>query len=116
MSRKNATVAKGPKSAPLPAALRVAGHRSRQAVFGRKRVEVVVPTRDVPLIKQLAERLRAAPTEASAVRKAVATAVAPTVARTGKELVALLRSSPLGGVTLDLKRDRSPPREIDLGP
>ena len=115
MSRKNATAAKGPKSAPLPSAVRVAGHRSRQAVVGRKRVEVVVPTRDIPLIKQLAERLRAAPAEAAAVRKAVATVVAPTVARTGKELVALLRSSPLGEVTLDLKRDRSPPREVDLG-
>lgn len=116
MSRKKATAAKEPKSAPLPSALRVAGHRSRQAVVGRKRVEVVVPTRDIPLIKQLADRLRGAPAAASAVRKAVTTAVAPTVARTGKELVALLRSSPLGGLTLDLKRDRSPPRKIDLGP
>ena len=75
-----------------------------------------MPTRDIPLIKQSAERLRAAPAEASAVRKAVADAVSPGVARTGKELVALLRSAPLGGVTLDLKRDRSRPREVDLGP
>lgn len=116
MSRKNATAARRPKSAPLTPASRVAGHRSRQSAVGRKRVEVVVPTRDIPLIKQLAERLRATPAEASAVRKAVTTVVAPSIARTGKELVALLRSSPSGGVMLDLQRDRSPPREVDLGP
>lgn len=115
MSRKSATTAKSPASGTLLPAARVAGHRSRQAVGGRGRVEVVVPTRDIALIKQLAERLRATPADAAAVRTAVAAIVAPSVARTGKELVALLRSSPLGGATLDSKRDRSPPREVDLG-
>jgi hypothetical protein len=94
----------------------VAGHRSRQASNGRKRVEVVVPKQDIILIKQLAERLRAAPAEAAAVRSALATMVAPAVVRTGKELVALLRNAPLEGATLELERDRRPARAVDLGP
>ena len=115
MARKNANPGKRSRSGPIPPAARVAGHRLRQASSGRKRVEVVVPKRDVILIKQLAERLRAAPAEAAAVRSALGAMVTPTVARTGKELVALLRSAPLEGAILQLNRDRRPARAVDLG-
>ena len=116
MARKNADPAKRSRPGPVPPAARVAGHRSRQASGGRKRVEVVVPKGDIMLIKRLAERLRAAPAEAAAVRSALVSMIAPTVARTGKELVALLRSAPLEGATLELQRDRRPARDVDLGP
>ena len=78
------------------------------------RVAVVVPQGDTGLVKQLAKRLREATPEADRIRKAIAAAVAPQVARTGKDLLALLRDSPLQCVTLDLERDRTPPDEVDL--
>jgi hypothetical protein len=105
MRRSRMRPGKRSTSGPAP---RVAGHRSRGAPSGRKRIQVVVPKRDVILIKQLAERLRAPPAEAAAVRSALGAMVAPTVARTGKELIKLLRSAPLEGATLELKRDRRP--------
>ena len=113
MSRKSDPTSK--RHRPLPPAERIAEHRARLASFGRKRVEVVVPESDVELIRGLAERLRAAPEESAAVRAALASAMAPAVARTGKELVALLRTAPLDRAALDLERDRSPPRAADLG-
>jgi len=100
---------------PLPPAARIADHRARLASSGRKRVEVVVPESDVGLIRELAERLRAAPVESAAVRAAVVSALAPAVARTGRELVALLRTAPVDGAALEFDRDRSPPRASDLG-
>ena len=115
MSRKNPREVKRSHIAPLPPAARVASHRSRQASVGRKRVEIVVPSKDVALIRQLAERLRAGPAEAAAVRRALEAAMAPAAVRTGKELVALLRTAPLEGATLELERDRSPTRELDFG-
>jgi hypothetical protein len=113
MSRKSHPTLKRHK--PLPPAARIADHRARLASSGRKRVEVVVPESDVGLIRELAERLRATPAESAAVRSAIFAAMAPAVVRTGKELVALLRSAPLDGGALDFERDRSPPRAADLG-
>jgi hypothetical protein len=112
MPRKSDSTSK--RHGPLPPAARIADHRARLASSGRRRVEVVVPESDVELIRDLAERLRAEPAESAAVRAAVASAMAPAVARTGMELVALLRTAPLDGPTLDLERDRSPPRAVDL--
>jgi len=113
MSRKDESISK--RHRPLPPAARIADHRERLASSGLKRVEVVVPEGDVGLIRELAERLRGRPVESAVVRDAVASAMAPAVARTGKELVALLRSAPLEGATLEFERDRSPPRAVDLG-
>lgn len=112
MSRKSDPAAK--RHRPLPPAARIAEHRARLASSGHKRVEVVVPENDVGLIRELAERLRATPGESAAVRTAIASAMAPAVVRTGKELVALLRTAPLDGAALDFERDRSPPRAADL--
>jgi hypothetical protein len=114
MSRSRAAPPKRSKSVPLPPAARVAGHRVRQSLAGRKRVEVVVPARDIALIKQVAERLRAPPADAAKVRTIMAAAVAPPVARTGRSLIELLRSGPFGGVELEFERDRAPPRDVDL--
>lgn len=114
MPRKTADTRKRARSAPLPSAARVAKHRSRQASSGRKRVEVVVPRQDIALIRRVAERLRAGPSAAAAVRSALATAVAPPTARTGKELVALLQSAPLDGATLEIRRDPRPARVVDF--
>ncbi len=114
MSRSRTAPPKRSKSVPLPPAARVAGHRVRQSLAGRKRVEVVVPARDIALIKQVAERLRAHSADAAKVRTVLAAAVAPPVARTGKSLIELLRSGPFGGVKVEFERDRSPPRDVDL--
>jgi hypothetical protein len=100
---------------PLPAAARIAEHRARLASSGHKRVEVVVPENDVGLIREVAERLRVTPAAGAALRTAIVSAIAPAVVRTGKELVALLRTAPLDGAALDFDRDRSPPRAADLG-
>jgi hypothetical protein len=114
MSRSSAAPPKRSKDVPVPPAARVAGHRARQTRAGRKRVEVVVPVRDIALIKQVAERLRAPTADAAKVRTVLAAAVAPPVARTGKSLIELLRSGPFAGLELELERDRSPPRDVDL--
>jgi hypothetical protein len=70
--------------------------------------------RDIALIKQVAERLRATTAVAAKVRTVLAAAVAPPVARTGMSLIELLRSGPFDGLELELERDRSPPRDVDL--
>jgi hypothetical protein len=77
-------------------------------------VEVVVPARDIELIRQLAARLRASSADAAKVRTALTAAVTAPVARTGAALVGLLRSGPFGGAELEFDRDRAPPRDLDL--
>ncbi len=114
MSRRSASAPRRSKSAPMAAAARVAGHRVRLTQAGRKRVEVVVPARDIALIKQLAERLRASPADAARARSLLVAAVAQPQARTGAALIDLLRGIPSGGIELDLKRDRTPLRNVDL--
>jgi hypothetical protein len=114
MSRRNGIAPKRSKSAPLAPAARVAGHRVRQTQVGRKRVEVVVPARDIALIRQLAARLRASPADAAKVRSALTAAVSAPVARTGAALVDLLRNGPFGGTELNFERDGAPARDLDL--
>ena len=115
MPRRGVSAPRRSKAAPLPAAARVAGHRVRLTQAGRKRVEVVVPARDIALIKQLAERLRASPADAARARSLLVAAVAQPKALTGAALIDLLRSVPSGGSELDLERDRTPLRDVDLG-
>jgi hypothetical protein len=99
----------------VAAAARVAVHRERQSLIGQRRVEVVVPLQDAELIRQVAARLRASPGEAATTRAALEAAIRPPLATTGKALVDLLRSSPLGGVELELTRDRTPARDVKFG-
>jgi len=93
---------------------RVRRHRRKAQAEGSKRVEVTVPAEDAELIREVARTLRNGGRSAETLRGRIAAAVVPSQARTGKELVAFLRSSPLGCFELDIERDRSPGREIDL--
>lgn len=94
---------------------RVARHRAKTAAEGAKRVEVTVPAADVSLVKAIAGALREGQEEAARIREAVGPILAPGAARTGAELVAFLRASPLVGAELDVARDRTAGRTADLG-
>jgi hypothetical protein len=102
--------------APRPAstAQRVSRHRAKQASGGKSRIEVTVPDADASLLRSLAGQLRAGGQTAQALRAAVAPLVAAPQARTGAELLAFFRSSPLIGVDLHIERDRSPGRKNPL--
>ena len=93
---------------------RVRRHRRKALAEGSKRVEVTVPAEDAELIREVARTLRNGGRPAEALRGRIAAALVPPQARTGKELMAFLRSSPLGCFELDIERDRSPGRKIDL--
>ena len=71
-----------------------------------------MPAGDAAVIKTAAEALRRGGDEARSVREAIAPAVS--AARTGKELVAFLRASPLVGEELDFERDTSTGRVVDF--
>lgn len=94
---------------------RVARHRRKLATSGAKRVEVTVPAPDAPLVKALADALRTGGDDADRLRAALQPLVSVPRARTGKELVAFLRASPLVGTDLEIERDRSTGRSADLG-
>ena len=96
-------------------AIRVARHRRKVATGGSKRVEVTIPARDAPLIKAAAGVLRAGGDGANSVREALQSLASPPTARTGKDLVAFLRASPLAEVELEIERDRTTGRSIELG-
>ena len=93
---------------------RVKRHRVRAAAEGLRRVEVAVPANDAGLVKAVAGALRAGGDEARRVRDAFASMTALEPARTGAELLAFLRTSPLVGEDLTIERDRTTGRAIDL--
>ena len=94
---------------------RVARHRVRAVAEGLRRVEVTVPANDSGLVKAVAGVLRAGGDEARRVREAFASMRAMEPARTGQDLVAFLRASPLVGEDLAIERDRTTGRTVDLG-
>lgn len=94
---------------------RVARHRRKVAISGSRRVEVTVSSDDAPLVRAVAEALRAGGEEARRVRESLGPLLSVRRARTGRELVAFFRSSPLVGVELSIERDRSTGRSADLG-
>ena len=96
-------------------ASRVSRHRKRIAAGGAKRVEVTVPSRDAPLVKAIAGALRSDGQEAQFIRQALQPVLTAQRARTGAELVAVLRASPLTEVELHIERDRSAGRSVTLG-
>ena len=96
-------------------ASRVARHRKRIAASGAKRVEVTVPSRDAPLLKAIAGALRSDGQEAQFIRQSLQPMLTTQKARTGAELVAVLRASPLAEVELEIERDRSGGRSVELG-
>ena len=89
-------------------------HRVRAVAEGLRRVEVTVPANDTGLVKAVAGILRAGGDEASRVREALASMTAIEPARTGAELLAFLRASPLVGADLTIERDRTTGRAVDL--
>ncbi len=91
---------------------RVARHRVRRSASGLRRVEVTVPAGDAMLIRTAAAAFRQGGEEAHRLREALAPALS--TARTGKELVAFLRASPLVGEELDFERDKSAGRPVDF--
>ena len=95
-------------------ARRVARHRRRLASQGLRRVEATVPERDTELVRQVADILRAGGPEAERLRQAVTSVTDEHQARTGEDLLAFFRSSPLVEADIDFERDRSPPRDVDL--
>ncbi len=93
---------------------RVARHRTKAAATGLRRVEVTVPAHDAPLVKAIAGALRAGGPEATGVREALKPTVSLKKARSGAELVAFFRASPLASAGLTFERDRSTGRSIDF--
>ena len=94
---------------------RVARHRTRVAAGGSKRVEVTVPSRDAGLVKAVAGALRLGGEDAKRIRDALQPIVSLPKAKTGSELVAFFRKSPLLSDDLQVDRDVSAGRSADLG-
>ena len=93
---------------------RIARHRRKLAVGDSRRVEVTVPVGDAVLVKSIAGVLRAGGNEAKRMRDTLEPMLTVPKATTGRELVAFFRASPLVGVELEIERDRSAGREVDL--
>lgn len=93
---------------------RVARHRAKAAASGSQRVEVTVPAHDAPLLKAIAGALRSGGPEAKRVRETLLPMLSSKKARTGMELVAFFRASPLASAELTFERDRSAGRSIDF--
>ena len=93
---------------------RVARHRTKVAAAGSRRVEVTVPAQDAPLLKAVAGALRSGGPEADRLRETLKPMVSSKTARTGTELVAFFRNSPLANTELSFRRDRSAGRSIDF--
>ena len=94
---------------------RVARCRKKIAASGAKRVEVTVPSHDAPLVKAMAGVLRLGGEDANRIRKSLQSLLSAPKARTGKELMAFLRASPLVETELQIERDLTTGRCADLG-
>ena len=93
---------------------RISRHRKRIATGGAKRVEVTVPFQDAPLVKAIAGALRSGGEEAELIRRSLQPVLTAPRAKTGVELVAFLRASPLTDAELAIERDHSTGRSADL--
>src|SRR5690349_20762894 len=93
---------------------RVRQHRGRLAGSGLRRMEVAVPAADAALLRRLAALLRTGGQPAERLREQLAPAVGTSLARSGEELVAFFRGSPLVGEEIRVERDRSPGGAVDL--
>jgi hypothetical protein len=93
---------------------RVRHHRGRRVASGIQRVELSIPDGDVSLVRRLAATLREGGAPAERLRAYLVTAVGAEPARTGAELVAFFRNSPLVGEVIEIERDRSQGRPVEL--
>ena len=105
----------GPKELKTRDVARVSRHRKRIATSGARRVEVTVPARDAPLVKAIVGALRSDGEEAELIRRSLQPVLATPRTRTGSELVAFLRASPLTEAELSIERDRTTDRSAELG-
>lgn len=103
-----------PPNSKTQQASRVSRHRKRIATGGAKRVEVTVPVQDGPLVKAIAGALRAGGEDAELIRRSLQPRLTAPRAKTGAELVAFFRASPLTDTELTIERDRSTGRSADL--
>ncbi|MGX9148097.1 hypothetical protein [Mesorhizobium sp. 128a] len=88
-------------------------YRSRLALRGLARFEVLGRDADRDLIRSLARRLSEDTPEASEVRAAVSTSIAAEPLKSGR-ILAALRRSPLVGADLDVSRPHEEGRNVDL--
>ena len=88
--------------------------RRRLKTAGARRVEVSVPAADAGLVRAVARTLLEDGEGAQALRSQLVSLVDVSPARTGTELLAFFRSSPLVGADLDFERDRFADRPIEL--
>ena len=95
-------------------ASRVSRHRRKIATGGARRVEVTVPLQDAALVKAIAGALRSGGEDAELIRRTLQPRLAAPRARTGTELVAFFRASPLTDAELTIERDHSTGRSADL--
>lgn len=93
---------------------RLLEHRRRVMAAGARRVEVTVPADDVAAIRDLAAALRAGGNRAKSARAALRPVVKKRWFRSGAEFVEFFQNSPLAEVDLDLERDKSTGRPVDL--
>ena len=103
-----------PANLKTQGASRVSRHRKRIRTSGAQRVEVTVPSRDAPLVKAIASALRSDGQEAERIRESLQPMLTVPRAKTGSELVAFFRASPLTDAELSIERDRSSGRSADL--
>ena len=91
----------------------VRNYRARLGERGMRRFEVLGLEGDRDLIRSLAKRLADGGAEAARIRETVRQTIAPEPKTRGR-IFAALRSSPLVGADLDLTRERTTGRKIDL--
>ena len=93
----------------------VSRDHKRTASSDTKRVKVTVPSRDAPLVKAIAGVLRSDSVKAELIRQSLHSVPATPKAKTGAELVAFLRASPLTETELSIERDSAVGHAVDLG-
>jgi len=81
---------------------------------GMRTIEVTVPEQDEALIRAVAAALCSAEPKAVSVREMLKPLVPRAQARTGDELVAFLRASPVAEFDLNFERDASAGRSVDF--
>jgi hypothetical protein len=92
----------------------VASHRQRLKQRGFARYEVRGLAADKELVRKFAQRLAANDAEAERLRQEMAREVAPQEFRTGKDIWDALRRSPAVGLDLDIEREFTTGRDVEL--
>jgi len=83
-------------------------------VSGVRRVEVSIPAGDARLLRRVAATLRGGGAAAGKARATLEAALAAAESGTGDDILAFFRDSPLAEARLDLRRDPTRGRPIDL--